>query len=129
MEITDEVKPKVGIVGEILVKYHPTANNDVVKVVESEGGEAVVPSLTDFFLYCAYNHEFAHRYLSDDTKTLLISKTAIKIIELYRRTYKKALANSDRFYEQKVFRRLPKAHKRLCPWVIRRVKAGFLQGR
>jgi predicted nucleotide-binding protein (sugar kinase/HSP70/actin superfamily) len=101
LEITDEVKPKVGIVGEILVKYHPTANNDVVKVVESEGGEAVVPSLTDFFLYCAYNHEFAHRYLSDDTKTLLISKAAIKIIELYRRTYKKALANSDRFYEQK----------------------------
>ena len=44
----------MGIVGEILVKYHPTANNDVVKVVESEGGEAVVPSLTDF-LYCAYN--------------------------------------------------------------------------
>ena len=45
--IVDERKPKVGIVGEILVKYHPTANNNVVHLVESEGCEAVV-DLLDF---------------------------------------------------------------------------------
>ena len=51
LEINDEVKPKVGIVGEILVKYHPTANNNIVDVLEKEGAEVVVPELLDFFLY------------------------------------------------------------------------------
>ena len=57
LEINDEVKPKVGIVGEILVKYHPTANNNIVDVLEKEGAEVVVPELLDFFLYCCYNSE------------------------------------------------------------------------
>lgn len=39
----------MGIVGEILVKFHPTANNNVVEVVEKEGAEAVVPDLIDFY--------------------------------------------------------------------------------
>jgi predicted nucleotide-binding protein (sugar kinase/HSP70/actin superfamily) len=53
LEIVDVQKPRVGLVGEILVKFHPTANNDVVDVVEKEGAEAVMPDLIDFFLYCA----------------------------------------------------------------------------
>ncbi len=44
-------KPRVGIVGEILVKFHPDANNNVVSVVESEGCEVVIPGLLNFFLY------------------------------------------------------------------------------
>ena len=44
----DMVKPRVGIVGEILVKYHPNANNNLVNIIEEEGGEAVVPSFVDF---------------------------------------------------------------------------------
>ena len=43
-------KPRVGVVGEILVKFHPTANNNVVDIVESEGAEAVMPDLLDFLL-------------------------------------------------------------------------------
>ena len=50
--LLDIEKPKVGVVGEILVKYHPNANNDIVGIIESEGGEAVVPDLLDFFMYC-----------------------------------------------------------------------------
>ena len=46
-------KPKVGVVGEILVKFHPTANNDIVGILENEGAEAVVPDLLDFFFYSA----------------------------------------------------------------------------
>jgi predicted nucleotide-binding protein (sugar kinase/HSP70/actin superfamily) len=49
--LEDVVKPKVGVVGEILVKFHPTANNNIVKFLEEEGAEAVVPDLLDFFLY------------------------------------------------------------------------------
>lgn len=43
-------KPRVGVVGEILVKFHPTANNQIVDVIEREGCEAVVPGLIEFFL-------------------------------------------------------------------------------
>ncbi len=50
LPLVDVKKPRVGLVGEILVKFHPTANNQVVEVVESEGGEAVMPDLIDFFL-------------------------------------------------------------------------------
>jgi predicted nucleotide-binding protein (sugar kinase/HSP70/actin superfamily) len=45
-------RPRVGIVGEILVKFHGGANEHVVDLIEREGGEAVVPDLTNFLLYC-----------------------------------------------------------------------------
>jgi len=62
--IVDKIKPKVGLVGEILVKFCPAANNNVVDIVEAEGAEAVMPGLLDFFLYCAYNQFYKYRYLS-----------------------------------------------------------------
>src|SRR5690625_3037596 len=63
-ETTQETKPRVGLVGEILVKYHPTANNDVVSLVEAEGAEAVVPDLIDFFLYSLFGFNFKYKYLA-----------------------------------------------------------------
>ena len=51
-------KPKVGIVGEILVKFLPAANNHLVELLEAEGAEAVMPDLMDFLLYCFYNSNF-----------------------------------------------------------------------
>ena len=54
--ITDEKKPRVGIVGEILVKFAPAANNHLVELLESEGAEAVVPDLLDFMLYLSLIH-------------------------------------------------------------------------
>ena len=97
LEITDEIKPKVGLVGEILVKFHPTANNSVVDIVEAEGGEAVMPGLADFLLYCAYNTDYKYKYLSGSKKSQILGKIAINIIEFYRNSYKKALENSNRF--------------------------------
>ena len=44
-------KPKVGIVGEILVKFQPLANNYLVDFLEKEGAEVSVPELYDFLLY------------------------------------------------------------------------------
>ena len=49
--------PKAGIVGEILVKFLPEANNHLQDVLEAEGAEVIVPDLTDFFLYCMKNAE------------------------------------------------------------------------
>lgn len=101
LEITDKLKPKVGLVGEILVKFHPTANNNVVNIVESEGAEAVMPSLTDFLLYCAYCKDFNYRYLAGSKKSQVYGKAFIKIIEYYRRIYKRELTHSQRFYTPK----------------------------
>ncbi len=98
LEIINVIKPKVGLVGEILVKFHPTANNNVVSLVEAEGAEAVMPSLTDFLLYCAYDADYKYKYLSGSKTSQIRSNTVIKLIESYRTTYKAALSSSTRFH-------------------------------
>jgi predicted nucleotide-binding protein (sugar kinase/HSP70/actin superfamily) len=90
-------KPKVGIVGEILVKYHPTANNNLVEMLENMGAEAIVPDLTDFLLYCCYNHTVKQDLLDMSKFKRTSSNAAIKFIELYRKDMRKALKESGRF--------------------------------
>jgi predicted nucleotide-binding protein (sugar kinase/HSP70/actin superfamily) len=97
LELHDVKKPKVGLVGEILVKYHPTANNQAIEVIENEGGEAVVPDFIDFFLYTAYNSEFSYNYLSGSRKARRNNRLGIAFIESYRKGMKKYLAGSKRF--------------------------------
>ena len=99
LPLLDIRKPKVGIVGEILVKYHPNANNDVVSIVENEGGEAVVLDLTDFLLYGMYSKEFNYRNLSGSYAMMMGNKMAIKIIEYFRKPMRKALSKSSRFHQ------------------------------
>lgn len=90
-------KPKVGVVGEILVKYHPTANNDIVRIIEKEGGEAVVLDLIDFFLYGMYSREFNFKHLAGKYSSMVINKMAIRMIEWLREPARKALNESKRF--------------------------------
>lgn len=97
LELNNVKKPKVGIVGEILVKFHPTANNNIVDIIENEGAEAVVPDLMDFFLYCAYDAKFKYQYLSGDRISKITHSVFIKVIEYYRKHMKNALASSKRF--------------------------------
>ena len=66
LERRDIKKPKVGIVGEILVKFSPLANNHVVELLEAEGAEAVMPDLMDFLLYCFYNSNFKAEHLGNE---------------------------------------------------------------
>ena len=89
--------PKVGIVGEILVKYHPTANNNLVSVLEKEGVEVTVPDLMDFLLYCAYNPTFQHDYLSGSKKAKRTGGLIIRVIENYRKHMKNSLNDSIHF--------------------------------
>ena len=70
LPILDIQKPRVGIVGEILVKFAPAANNHLVELLESEGAEAVVPDLLDFFLYCFYNANFKAEKLGMSDKSV-----------------------------------------------------------
>lgn len=90
-------KPKVGIVGEILVKYHPEANNNLIKLLEAEGAEVVMSDLTDFIMYCLYNPTFKHKYLGKGYMPKLISDIGIKYIESYRNYIRKKLKKSQRF--------------------------------
>ncbi|HIX66386.1 MAG TPA: 2-hydroxyacyl-CoA dehydratase [Candidatus Anaerotruncus excrementipullorum] len=52
---TQEEKVRVGVVGEIYVKFSPLGNNNLEDFLRSEGAEVVVPGLMDFLLYCIYN--------------------------------------------------------------------------
>ncbi|UZQ49284.1 2-hydroxyacyl-CoA dehydratase [Clostridium kluyveri] len=113
LEIKSIVKPRVGVVGEILVKFHPTANNNIVDILESEGVEVVVPDLMDFFLYCAYDAGFKYKYLSGSYFNKIIKDSAIKFIEYFRRHMKTALKNSQRFSETSDIRKLAEDASRI----------------
>jgi predicted CoA-substrate-specific enzyme activase len=93
----DIKKPKVGIVGEILVKFMPMANNYLAELLESEGAEAVVPDLLDFFLYCFYNNNFKADYLGMKKSSKTKSNLGIWAIEKLRGTAHKALEESKHF--------------------------------
>ena len=56
-------KVRVGVVGEILVKYQPDANNHVVDVIESQNCEAVVPGIMEFMTTRPYISDWNEHYL------------------------------------------------------------------
>ncbi len=97
LELTDEVKPRVGIVGEILVKFLPAANNHLVDLLEKEGAEAVMPDLLDFLLYCLYNTNFKAENLGASKKSARISNLAIWFLEKFRKTLSDELKKSTHF--------------------------------
>ena len=93
----DLKKPKVGIVGEILVKFSPAGNNNLVDLLESEGAEAVMPDLIDFMLYCFYNQIYKAQELGMSKKTARISSLGIWAIERLRGAARKELKKSKHF--------------------------------
>ena len=95
--ITDEIKPRVGVVGEILVKFAPAANNHLVDLLESEGAEAVVPDLMDFMLYCFYNQIYKAQELGTKASTATAMRIAIWAIEKLRSGATKAFTKSTHF--------------------------------
>ena len=97
IELLDIKKPRVGIVGEILVKFMPAANNYLVNLLEAEGAEAVMPDLMGFLLYCAENANFKKDYLGASKKSAFINNSVIKLLEWFRKGAKQALKESKRF--------------------------------
>lgn len=94
LETTGEKKPRVGIVGEILVKFLPEANNHLQRTLEEEGAEVLVPDLTDFFMYSFRNATHKWRLLSKGYGMKLAADLGIKYIEHYRGIIREALENS-----------------------------------
>ena len=90
-------KPRVGVVGEILVKFSPSANNHIVDLLEAEGAEAVVPDLMDFLLYCFKNNEFKADYLGKKRSSARKGRLGIKALEWLRKPAVKAFERSLHF--------------------------------
>ncbi len=97
LPMTDAIKPKVGVVGEILVKFLPAANNYLVDLLESEGAEAVVPDLTDFLLYCFYSQNFRAENLGLEKSKARTANLGIWFLEWLRGTARKEFEKSKHF--------------------------------
>ena len=97
VKITDELKPRVGIVGEILVKYAPAANNSLIELLEAEGAEAQVPDMIDFLLYCFYNQIYKAKHLGTSKKAAFVCRIAIHLVEFVRSAATNAFKNSCHF--------------------------------
>ena len=97
LERLDIKKPRVGIVGEILVKFSPLANNHIVDLLEAEGAEAVMPDLMDFLLYCFYNNNFKAENLGTKKSTAHLSNMGISLLEYFRKTARIELEKSKHF--------------------------------
>ena len=97
IELLDIVKPRVGVVGEILVKYSPIANNNIVELLESEGAEAVVPDLIGFMNYSLYNQVWRSKNLGQSKQSQYLASLALKIIEELEKPMHKELLKSNRF--------------------------------
>ena len=104
----DMKKPRVGIVGEILVKFLPSANNYLVELLEAEGAEAVMPDLLDFFYYCFYNNNFKADYLGMKKKAKHLANLGISALNYIRRPVIKACKKSKHFTPPSDIRELAK---------------------
>jgi predicted nucleotide-binding protein (sugar kinase/HSP70/actin superfamily) len=93
----DILKPRVGVVGEILVKYMPLANNHLVELLESEGAEVVVPDLMDFMNYCVYSNNYKHEFLGEGWTASAAAHIGVDFIRAVRAPAIRALEQSRRF--------------------------------
>ena len=97
---TSVEKPRVGIVGEVLIKYHPYGNNFVADKLEEEGAEVVLPDFMGFIKFIATHKITFNQLIKTDKIKSKIFKTAIKLIDLLEKDERIALANSKKGYLQ-----------------------------
>ncbi|OMD44423.1 2-hydroxyacyl-CoA dehydratase [Paenibacillus odorifer] len=94
LPVTGVTKPRVGIVGEILIKFHPDANNRIIEMIEAEGGEAVMPDFLDFIFYCVYNPIYKAEQFGKSKRLGYINPMLISYLEIYRKPMKLALEDA-----------------------------------
>ena len=91
-------KPRVGIVGEVLIKYHPFGNNYVAEFLEKEGAEVVLPDFMGFIKFMATHKVTFNQLLGINKTSSKISKLVINLIDILEKDLKKALFKSDKEY-------------------------------
>lgn len=110
---TEPRRPVIGIVGEILLKYHPQANNHATHIIEKEGGEAMVTDIMDFMLYCLYDHVYNYENLVGSRKNWLLAQTAIGWQQLTRLSLNMALSHSKHFTRPARFKDLRRSARKI----------------
>lgn len=90
-------KPRIGVLGEIFVKLHPYANNDIVKLIEKEGGEATVTDIYNTLVFCIDNDRTLYEDMAAPFSTYLKAHAGVFYAELYRKSMHSALTKSKRF--------------------------------
>ena len=121
-----QVKPRVGVVGEILIKYHPFGNNYVIDVLENEGAEVVMPDFMGFVKYMATHSITNNKLLKKDKIASKICKLAINLIDGFEKDAKQALAKSKKdIYHHVIYGSLKKKYKMYYLLEIKQVKDGF----
>ena len=93
-------KPKVGIVGEVLIKYHPFGNNFAADKLEEEGAEVVLPDFMGFVKFIATHKITFNQLIKTDKLKAKLFKTAIKLIDILEKDERIALSHSKKGYLQ-----------------------------
>ena len=114
-------KPKVGVVGEILVKYHPAANNHIEELLYDEGAEVVMPDLLNFMEYMAYDDIVKRKLLAGTRINRWKAELSIQMLEFFRQPMAEALRQSRRFES-------PSTIKELAELASRQVSLGNMAG-
>ena len=91
IEVKNKKLPKVGIVGEILIKYHSFGNDYLIEKLEKEGAEVFLPDLMGFAKYCAYDNVIKEKLLKQGKKASIFSTIALNLIDLYEKPVKEGL--------------------------------------
>ena len=95
---TSVLKPKVGIVGEVLIKYHPFGNNFVADKLEAEGAEVILPDFMGFVKFIATHKITFNQLIKIDSAKAKIFKLAIKLIDILEKDEIAALSSSKKGY-------------------------------
>ena len=95
---TTIVKPKVGIVGEVLIKYHPFGNNYIADKLEEEGAEVILPDFMGFVKFIATHKITFNQLIKTDKTKAKLFKAAIKLIDILEKDSVIALSNSKKGY-------------------------------
>lgn len=91
-------KPKVGIVGEVLIKYHPYGNNFVADKLEEEGAEVILPDFMGFVKFMATHKITFNELLKTNATKAKIFEIAIRLIDILEKDVKIALGKSKKDY-------------------------------
>ena len=102
--VLDIKKPRVGVVGEILVKYHPLSNNYLTDILEAEGCEPVVLDFIDFFLYTFYSDIVRYNLLSGSRRKKMTASFLIWYMERLRKPVVKALKGTKFGYPVSIYK-------------------------
>ncbi len=92
--VVDVKKPKIGLVGEILVKFHPVANNDIIGLLENEGCEVVVPDLMGFFYYICSHGVTKRKLLYCSRLKKFAENSVIRAFNFMEHSYRKAVKDT-----------------------------------